>query len=84
MATTSDVGVHELHDHPTTYLSGYDPVAVSKYDQVIGLYPVEADRNKALPGLEQFGRSVEEILAEMEITEDEFSGRRDLCWSLPE
>ena len=72
MAKLKNVGVREFRDHATVYLSGSDPVAVSKHGQVIGFYiPVEADREQATRALEQLGRSVEEILAQTGMTEDE-------------
>lgn len=85
MAKIRDVGVREFRDHATTYLSGRDPVAVSEHGQVIGFYiPVEADRDQAVRALEQLGRSVEKILAETGMTEDELSGLCDLRRSLSE
>ena len=48
MPKLKSVGVREFPDHATTYLSGSDPVAVSKHGQVNGVYiTVEADRGKA-------------------------------------
>ena len=48
MSKLTSVVVREFRDHATTYLSGSDPVAVSKHGQVIGVYiPVEADREPA-------------------------------------
>ena len=84
MAKLKNVGVREFRDHATTYLSGSDPVAVSKHGQVIGFYiPVEADREQATRALQQLGRSVEEILAQTGMTEDELSGFFDLRRALP-
>ena len=84
MAKLKNVGVREFRDHATTYLSGSDPVAVSKHGQVIGFYiPVDADREQATRALEQLGRSVEEILAQTDMTEDELSGLFDLRRALP-
>jgi hypothetical protein len=36
MAKLKTVGVREFRDHATTYLSGSDPVAVSKHGRVVG------------------------------------------------
>ena len=84
MAKLKNVGVREFRDHATVYLSGSDPVAVSKHGQVIGFYiPVEADREQAMRALEQLGRSVEEILAQTDMTEDELSGLFDLHRARP-
>ena len=84
MAKLKNVGVREFRDHATTYLSGSDPVAVSKHGQVIGFYiPVSADEEQATRALEQLGRSVEEILAQTGMTEDELSGLFDLRRAFP-
>ncbi|EQD51202.1 prevent-host-death family protein [mine drainage metagenome] len=84
MPKLKNVGVREFRDHATMYLSGSDPVAVSKHGQVIGFYiPVEADREQARRALEQLGRSVEEILAETGMTEEELSELFDLRRALP-
>ena len=84
MANLKNVGVREFRDHATLYLSGSDPVAVSKHGQVIGFYiPVEADFEQATRALEQLGRSVEEILASTGMSEDELAQLFDLRRALP-
>jgi hypothetical protein len=85
MPKLKNVGVREFRDHATTYLSGSDPVAVSKHGQVIGFYiPVEGDREQARRAIERLGRSVEEILEETGMTEDELAQLFDLRRALPE
>ncbi|MEX6431000.1 hypothetical protein, partial [Ferrimicrobium acidiphilum] len=62
-----------------------DPVAVSKHGQVIGFYiPVEGDRKQARRAIERLGRSVEEILEETGMTEEELAQLFDLRRALPE
>lgn len=79
MSKLQNVGVREFRDHATKYLSGSDPVAVSKHGQVIGFYiPVEADQEQSRRAVERLGRSVEGILAETGMTEEELSGLFDL------
>lgn len=47
MAKLKNVGVQDFQDHATIYLSGSDPVAVSRHGQVIGFYiPVERDQER--------------------------------------
>lgn len=42
MAELQSVGVREFRDHTTSYLSGSNPMAVSKHGRVIGFYvPVQ-------------------------------------------
>ena len=85
MPKLKNVGVREFRDHATTYLSGSDPVAVSKHGQVIGFYiPVEGDREQARRAIERLGRSVGEILEETGMTEEELAQLFDLRWALPE
>ena len=79
MSKLQNVGVREFRDHATKYLSGSDPVAVSKHGQVIGFYiPIEADRELSRRAMEQLGRSVEAILSETGMTEEELSSLFDL------
>ncbi len=85
MPKLKNVGVREFRDHATTYLSGSDPVAVNKHGQVIGFYiPVEGDREQARRAIERLGRSVEEILEETGMTEDDLAQLFDLRRVLPE
>jgi hypothetical protein len=47
MAKLKTVGVREFRDHATTYLSGSDPVAVSKHSRVVGFsIPLERDEDE--------------------------------------
>jgi crotonobetainyl-CoA:carnitine CoA-transferase CaiB-like acyl-CoA transferase len=85
MAKLKNVGVREFRDHATTYLSGSDPVAISKHGQVIGFYiPVERDPAQVQRAVEKLGSTVDRILEETGITEEELAQLFDLRRSLPE
>jgi hypothetical protein len=74
-----EVGVREFRDHATKYLSGSDPVAVSKHGHLIGVYvPLKRDEEKVREAIEQFGRTIEQILEETGMTEDELADLFDL------
>ena len=79
MANLKSVGVREFRDHATTYLSGSDPVAISKHGEVIGFYiPVERDQGQAKRALAQLGETVERVLAGAGLSEEELAGLFDL------
>jgi antitoxin (DNA-binding transcriptional repressor) of toxin-antitoxin stability system len=80
-----NVGVREFRDHATTYLSGGEPVAVSKHGQVIGLYfPIKRDPERVERALDKLGETVEEILEETGMTEDELVEFLDPSRPMPE
>jgi len=77
--TIKNVGVREFRDHATAYLSGPDPVAVSKHGHVIGFYiPVERDEGQAARALARLGETVERVLAGTGMSEEELAGLLDL------
>jgi antitoxin (DNA-binding transcriptional repressor) of toxin-antitoxin stability system len=79
------VGVREFRDRATTYLSGPEPVAVSKHGHVIGFYiPVERDENDARRAVAQLGETVERVLNDTGMGEEELAGLLDLRRALPE
>jgi hypothetical protein len=79
MAKVKTVGVREFRDHATTYLSGAEPVAVSKHGQVIGFYlPVERDQDQAQRTLDRLAATVGKVLAETGMTEDDLAELLDL------
>lgn len=80
-----NVGVREFRDHATSYLSGEEPVAVSKHGQVIGVYiPVKRDPERAQRALDRLGKTVEVILDETGMTEEELAQSFDLRRPIPE
>jgi hypothetical protein len=79
------VGVREFRDHATTYLSGPDPVAVSKHGHVIGFYiPIERDENEVRRAVIGLGEAVGQVLQETGMSEEELAGLLDLRQALPE
>jgi hypothetical protein len=85
MTKLKNVGVREFRDHATAFLSGTDPIAVSKHGQVIGFYiPVERDREQATRAIEQLGRTVERLLEDTGMSEDQLAELLDLRRALPE
>jgi antitoxin (DNA-binding transcriptional repressor) of toxin-antitoxin stability system len=79
------VGVREFRDHATTYLSGTDPVAVSKHGQVIGFYiPLERDEDEVKRAVVKLGEAVEQVLQETGMSEEELARLFDLRQPLPE
>jgi crotonobetainyl-CoA:carnitine CoA-transferase CaiB-like acyl-CoA transferase len=79
-----NVGVREFRDHATSYLSGQEAVAVSKHGQVIGVYiPVKRDPGRVQRALDRLGETVEAILEETGMTEEELAQHFDLRRPLP-
>lgn len=75
MANLKNVGVREFRDHATTYLSGPDPVAVSKHGRVIGFYiPLDRDEDEGRRALAKLGETVGQVLNETGLTEEELAG----------
>lgn len=67
-----NVGVREFRDHATSYLSREEPVAVSKHGQVMGVYvPVKRDPERAQRALDRLGETVEAMLEQTGLAEDE-------------
>jgi hypothetical protein len=78
------IGVREFRDHATTYLSGSDPVAVSKHGHVIGFYiPLERDESEVRRAVAQLGQAVEQVLGETGMTEDELASVFDMRRPFP-
>lgn len=84
-AKMKSVGVREFRDHATTYLSGGEPVAVSKHGQVIGFYiPVERDEDEVRRAVIRLGEAVEQVLKETGMNEEQLARLLDLQRPLPE
>lgn len=74
-----NVGVREFRDHATSYLSGSEPLAVSKHGHVIGFYiPVDRDQGQVDRALDQLGELVGEVLRDTGMTEAEFAQLLDM------
>ncbi len=85
MAKLKHVGVREFRDHATTYLSGSDPIAVSKHGHIIGVYvPLKRDEEKVRRAWDRFGETVDRILQETGMSEDDLADIFDLNKPLPE
>jgi hypothetical protein len=79
-----NVGVREFRDHATKYLSGSEPLAVSRHGQVIGYYfPVKRDHERIQRDLDRLGETVQAILGETGMSEDELASFFDLRRPLP-
>lgn len=79
MAKLRNVGVREFRDHATTYLSGSDPVAVSKHGRVIGFYvPLRRDEDEVQRAVAKLGETVGQVLSESGLSEDELVALFDL------
>jgi hypothetical protein len=80
------VGVREFRDHATQYLGGNEVLAIERHGQPIGFYiPTGANRQESLAhALDRLERSVERVLAETGLSEDELSRLYDLTQPLPE
>lgn len=73
------VGVREFRDHATAYLSGRDPVAVSKHGRVIGFYvPLERDEDEVRRAVAKLGESVGRVLEDTGLSEEELARLVDL------
>jgi hypothetical protein len=79
MAHPKQVGIREFRDHATTYLSGSEPIAVSKHGRVIGFYiPLDRDENEVQRVVAKLGHTVQQILRETGMSEDELAELFDL------
>jgi hypothetical protein len=79
------IGVREFRDHATTYLSGPEPIAVSKHGHVIGFYiPLERDEGESHRAVARLGEVVGRVVKETGMSEDELAGLLDLRRALPE
>jgi hypothetical protein len=74
LASVKSVGVEEFLNQLTTYVPGADAIAVSRRGRVIGFYvPVRRDQEKINRALDDLGETVEEILKETGMSEQEFT-----------
>jgi antitoxin (DNA-binding transcriptional repressor) of toxin-antitoxin stability system len=79
------VGVREFRDHATLYLSGNESIAVTKNGRTIGVYtPFKQDYEKRKRAIDDLSRTVNRVLQETGMTEDELADIFDLSKPLPE
>jgi hypothetical protein len=80
------VGVREFRDHATLYLSGSDPIAVTKNGHTIGIYLPFTKQNieRRQRAIDELEKSVNRILEETGMTEDELADIFDFSKPLPE
>lgn len=79
MAEVKNVGVREFRDHATAYLSGSEPVAVSKHGRVIGFYiPLERDDTEVQRAVARLGSVVDGIVADTGLSEEDLATMLDL------
>jgi hypothetical protein len=73
------VGVREFRDHATSYLSGSDPVAVSKHGRVIGFYiPLDRDDVEVRRAVARLASTIERVVTEADLSEEELAEALDL------
>jgi hypothetical protein len=79
MPKLKNVGVREFRDHATVYLSGPDPVAISKHGRVIGFYiPLDRDDDEVGRALARLGDSIAKVLEQTAMSEDDLAALFDL------
>ena len=79
MPELKNVGVREFRDHATMYLSGSDPVAVSKHGRVIGFYiPLDRDAEEVQRAVARLADSVDQVVAASGLSEDDLADLLDL------
>lgn len=81
------VGVREFRDHATKYLHGEEAVTIERNGEPIGIYiPTGgAERKKrAAEAMARLERTVERVLTETGLTEDELSRMFDLSVPIEE
>jgi hypothetical protein len=85
MGALKEVGVREFRDHATKYLSGTESVAISRHGQIIGVYvPLKRDAEKVRRAVDRLEKTVNQVLEETGMTEDELADIFDLSKPLPE
>ncbi len=73
------IGVREFRDHAAAYLSGSDPIAVRQHGRIIGFYlPLAPDEDEVNESLAKLGATVERVLTESGMSEDELADLFDL------
>ena len=89
------VGVREFRDHATKYLAANEPLAIERYGDTIGFYiPTGVDqrdpqeeterRKKMAESFAKLEATIQKILEEIGMTEDELGDLFDPSKPLPE
>jgi hypothetical protein len=89
------VGVREFRDHATKYLASNEPLAIERYGDTIGFYiptgvgqrdPVEEEerRRRQADSIARLEKTIQQILDETGMTEDELADLFDPTKPLPE
>jgi len=74
MLSVKNVGVREFRNNASAYLSGPDVVAVNRHGKVVGFYiPIERDEDEVRRAVVKLGATVEKVLEETGMTEDELA-----------
>jgi hypothetical protein len=79
------VGIREFRDHATQYLSSGEVLAIERHGRPIGFYvPTAASREETLAdALVRLQRTVEQVLTDTGLDEEELSRLYDLNEPLP-
>lgn len=80
------VGVREFRDHARQYLAGDEVLAIQRHGQPIGFYiPTGASRREIFArALERLEQTVQRVLAETGLTEEDLSCLYDLGEPVPD
>lgn len=80
------VGVREFRNHATRYLAGDEVLAIERHGQPIGFYiPAQASKQESFAqALERLEQTVQRVLAETGMSEEELSRLYDLTEPLPD
>ena len=84
------IGVREFRDHATQYLAGDEALVIERNGQPIGVYiPTSASSDSLRPerwaqALERLDQTVQRVLAETGLSEEDVSRLYDLNQPLPD
>lgn len=79
MAALKHIEECEFRDRSTQYLSGKEPIAIHRGGRLIGIYtPMHRDEEAVRQAWDQFGETIDRVLEETGMTEDELADIFDL------
>ena len=80
------LGVREFRDHATRYLAGDEVLAIERHGRPLGFYIPTGPkpRDNFAQALQRLQQTVEQVLAETGLTEEELSALFDLNKPIPE